>query len=50
MKPHLIGTLQATICDRGAVWANKLVTFITDKKNTSNLKKSIWGGKVSEVS
>lgn len=46
-KEHLIGALQANIFDRGAVRADKLVTFLSDKKNTSKLKKSIWGEKGS---
>ena len=42
-KEHLIGALQANIFDRGAVRADKLVTFLTDKANTNKLKKSVWG-------
>ena len=42
-KEHLIGALQANIFDRGAVRADKLVTFLTDKSNTNRLKKSVWG-------
>lgn len=49
-KSHLVGALQTRIFDQGSVRADKLVTFITDKKNTSQLKKNIWGGKISAVS
>ena len=48
-KEHLIGALQANIFDRGAVRADKLVTFLTDKSNTNRLKKSVWG-ETKEVS
>lgn len=44
-KEHLIGALQANVFDRGAVRADKLVTFLTDKANTNKLKKSVWGAK-----
>lgn len=46
-KPALIGALQANIFARGAVRADKFVSYITDKKNTNKLMKSIWGEKAN---
>ena len=44
-KPNLLGALKANIFARGSVSANKFVAYITDKKNTNKLTKSIWGEK-----
>ena len=42
-KTHLIAALRANIFDRGSVQADKLVTFLTDKKNKNKLRTAIWG-------
>mmetsp|Transcript_15948 Transcript_15948/g.27187 ORF Transcript_15948/g.27187 Transcript_15948/m.27187 type:complete len:113 (+) Transcript_15948:1065-1403(+) len=49
-KPQLIGALQANIFDRGSVQADKLVSFLTDEKNTNRLRKNIWGEGVGVTS
>ena len=42
-KERLVAHLQTNIFDRGAVRADKFVTFLTDKSNMNKIKKSIWG-------
>lgn len=42
-KPHVIGALQANIFQKGAVNATKIVSLLTDKRRTYQIRDSIWG-------